>query len=142
MTPIKVLESLSAVIKDPFIEEQIRERFTPILRSSELIETISSISEESPVFKDQLSKLSESIRPLTSSDFVEVYNSFYNNVIIISDELAHGIKKNVDQLSDVKLPLDKGNNFISSRVFVGNSILLTVTSHDALFRETLKIFNS
>jgi len=144
MTHTKVFESLSAVIKDTSIDEQIRERFTPIFKSNELIETISSLSDESPVFKSYLSRLSESVDTDTTSDFIEVYNSFYNDLIIISDELSQGIKNNVDKINDIELPisLTEGSKFISSRIFVGNSILLAVTSNEDILAETLKVFYS
>lgn len=140
----EVLENLSTIIRDSSIKRELEERFIPILCNRELISTITSLSKESPIFKKSLSKLCEAMKKHSDCSFVEEYENFYNNVMIISDELALIIKKEVDQIKEVYIPIigTPSPEVISSRIFIGNSILFTITSNESVFSESLKVFRS
>lgn len=139
-----VFETVSAIINDSAIEREIEKRFTPILNSRELTSTITSLSKESPIFKKSLSKLCDTMEDYPTCEFIKEYENFYNNIMIISDELSLVIKKEVDQIKEIDIPIKRGPYLeaISSRIFIGNSILFMVTSNEDVFSESLKVFEN
>lgn len=140
----KLLETLSTIIRDPGTREELERRFIPILSSNPLISSITNLSRESPIFQSSLSTLIKTLKDYPACEFAVEYKNFYNNVMIISDELALTIKKEADQLKEIEMPVRvKGEvQFVSSRVFVGNSMLLMITSNEEVLSQSLKPFES
>ena len=140
----KLLETLSTIIRDPGAREELEKRFIPILSSNPLISSITSLSKESPIFQSSLSTLIKALEEYPACEFAQEYKNFYNNVMIISDELALTIKKEADQLKEVEMPVRVRDEvqFVSSRIFVGNSMLLMITSNDEVLSQSLKPFEA
>ncbi len=140
----KLLETLSTVMRDPDTREELERRFIPILSSTPLISSITSLSKESPIFQSSLSTLIKTLDEYPACEFAKEYKNFYNNVMIISDELALTIKKEADQLKEVEMPVRVKDEvqFVSSRVFVGNSMLLMITSNEEVFTKSIKPFEA
>lgn len=140
----KLLETLSTIIKDPGTREELERRFVPILDSDDLVSTITSLSKESPIFQKSLSNLVKTLEEYPACEFADEYINFYNNVMILSDELALTIKKEADMINNIDIPVRVRNEvqFVSSRIFVGNSMLLVITSNDDIFSQSLKPFEA
>lgn len=137
-----LVKSVLAVIDDPILEGEIEERFKPFYTNDDLVDSINHASVSSPVFREAVLDLEAAVERTASWDFVREYERFHNTVMILSDQVALTIKKEADLIENIDIPVssEEGSHFISSRLFIGNSMLLMFTSNTDLLHKTLENF--
>lgn len=135
-------KSILEIVGYPTLKKEIEDRFTPLYNNSNLVSAINNVSNNSPVFKDALLRLSMVARGSSIDEFILEYESFHNTVMILFDEIALTIKKEADLIKEIDIQVSRTKKLssISSRLFIGNSMLLIFTSNEDLLHETLKNF--
>lgn len=135
MSESNIFETISTVIEDPSMNVLIKEAFNPMVNNKHLISSFTSLSEHSPIFQKSLSKLNETLESENSERLIKDYEDFYSNVMILSDELSLVIKEGFNRIKDkdISLENEKEIKYISSKAFIGASMLLLMTSNEDTF---------
>lgn len=136
------LKSILEIIGYPSLKKEIEDRFTPLYNNTNLVSAINSTSSNSPVFKEALMRLSRVVKGSSIDEFIVEYEKFHNTVMILFDEIALTIKKEADLIKEIDIHVYTTHELssISSRLFIGNSMLLVFTFNEDLLHETLKRF--
>lgn len=135
MNDSKVFETISTIIDDSSMNILIKEAFNPVVNNRQLISSFTKLSKQSPIFQRSLSKLNESLESGDSGRLVKDYEDFYSNVMVLSDELSLVVKEGFNKIKDKDISLEdeKEIKHMSSKAFIGASMLLLITSNEDTF---------